>query len=64
MEKFKLLFFLDAVHIAALKGARNKVLAGIICFQLTESELCQLNIRDLHDTIDDSRDTLSWSNFV
>ncbi|CAF3327331.1 unnamed protein product [Rotaria socialis] len=56
--------FEDAVHIAASKGARNKVLAGIICFQLTESELSQLNIRDLHDTIDNSGDPLSWSNFV
>ncbi|CAF4007986.1 unnamed protein product [Rotaria magnacalcarata] len=56
--------FEDAAHIAASKGARNKLLAGIICFQLAESELSQLNIRDLPDTIDNSGDPLSWSNFV
>ncbi|UJR23924.1 hypothetical protein I4U23_026896 [Adineta vaga] len=56
--------FDDALYIAVSKGARNKTLGGVICFQLRETELNQFNIQELSETVEYSMNPLKWSNFV
>jgi hypothetical protein len=56
--------FLDAMYVARGKALRNRTLAGVICFQLQESEFSRFIIQELAEAPEESENPLEWRSFV
>ena len=56
--------FLDAMYVARDKALRNPTLAGVICFQLQESEFSRFIIQELAEEPEESENPLEWRSFV